>query len=403
MTTLAGSVIGVFWRKITRGDFFNIERSREAGPRTGGGQLYIDIPLGNTITLEEFGMFFGFHPLDPDDTNWEPLHLTVATASMPVVQAPLSLTPRRGNNRRYRIANQNRQASNGQRHPAWSIERGFPEAPDDITGPEDPRMPKIDHLKVFIAKTDIGQLVAGFTDTGITPAAWPQDIGLEVLTLRNDEAASDGIIYLPASARIPASSLLSIQESHSESNWRAFSPYRQLARVVRRSIHSNRHGGVLESRRISDPNSPRPDPPEAIRFETPRASEAEDWVEKQLHELFGQSCVDRIGHTSLETVPLNDGHLPGSDFIVRDQGLDSCKRFVEVKSTSNSMPSSIHLTAAEFRRARQCAEDGSTYEIWIVIFVGAEVNVVTVKNFEEQAASIEIGDLVSLHLQLSTD
>ena len=51
-------VESVFWRRVTRGDFFNIERAAGAGPQSGGGQLYIDLPLGGSVTLQDFGNFF---------------------------------------------------------------------------------------------------------------------------------------------------------------------------------------------------------------------------------------------------------------------------------------------------------------------------------------------------------
>ena len=51
------SLVGIesIWhRKITGGDFFNIERSTVAGPQSGGGQLFIDIP--NTVREGLFTM-----------------------------------------------------------------------------------------------------------------------------------------------------------------------------------------------------------------------------------------------------------------------------------------------------------------------------------------------------------
>ena len=44
----------VWHRQITRGDFFNIERTAGAGPQSGGGQLFIDIP--NTVREGLFTM-----------------------------------------------------------------------------------------------------------------------------------------------------------------------------------------------------------------------------------------------------------------------------------------------------------------------------------------------------------
>ena len=179
----AGSVRSVFWRRVTPGDFFNNERTREAGPAGGGGQSYIDIPLGGSISLHEFGNFVRGQPLDDDDSTWPHIEIQAFSASTPTIAAaPLVLTPRRGKNRRYRIANQNRQAPGGSRHPAWSSDRGFPKAPDDVSSPTDPRMPDLSYLKVFLARTDAGEFLAGYSNSAtMPPTSWPRGIGLETL------------------------------------------------------------------------------------------------------------------------------------------------------------------------------------------------------------------------------
>jgi hypothetical protein len=62
-----------------------------------------------------------------------------------------------------RIARQNRQQPNSQRHPAWIATRGFPTAPDDIRNKEE-ALPYCPHggLRIFIAKTVEGDYYAGF-------------------------------------------------------------------------------------------------------------------------------------------------------------------------------------------------------------------------------------------------
>ena len=181
INVIAEVVRSVFWRSMTKGDFFNIERAREVGPSGGGGQLYIDIPLGGGVSPEEFGNFVNGVPLHPDDSSWAPYDIQAYSASLPLVVAPLTVTPRGGQNRRYRIANQNRQASGEQRHPAWSADRGFPKAPDDVSSLSDPRMPDLSFLKIFIARTESGLFLAGFTEKESMPGGWPRGIGLEVL------------------------------------------------------------------------------------------------------------------------------------------------------------------------------------------------------------------------------
>lgn len=63
-----------------------------------------------------------------------------------------------------RIARQNRQQPNSQRHPAWTAARGFPTAPDNIQSKEEalPYFPE-GGLRIYIAKTVEGNFYAGFT------------------------------------------------------------------------------------------------------------------------------------------------------------------------------------------------------------------------------------------------
>ena len=63
-----------------------------------------------------------------------------------------------------RIARQNRQQPNSQRHPAWTAARGFPSAPDDVRNKEEglPYFPD-GGLRVYIAKSAEGDYYAGFT------------------------------------------------------------------------------------------------------------------------------------------------------------------------------------------------------------------------------------------------
>ena len=99
-----GAIIAIFWRTVTPGDFFNIERSPETGPKGGGGQRYIDIPLGRGVSLQDFGSFLG-RPLSYNDQTWPTVEIQAHTVSSPVIAAPLTLTSRQIN-RRYRIAQQ---------------------------------------------------------------------------------------------------------------------------------------------------------------------------------------------------------------------------------------------------------------------------------------------------------
>lgn len=396
-----GIVRSVFWRRITKGDFFNIERALDAGPSGGGGQLYIDIPLGGGVSLEEFGEFFSGAPLALDDSRWHPFQLQVYSASHPLVVAPLTLTPRRGQNRRYRIANQNRQATGGQRHPAWSEDRGFPKAPDDVRSPSDPRMPDLSYLKVFVARTDSGIFLAGFTDSSSIPQAWPRRAGLEVLFDPNDGARADGVFHIPADIRFSAEQLAEGSASPSGATRTATGDTLGQSRVIRRTEVSSlrRRVGTASAPR---PLDPRADLDEAVTIQAPRASEAEDWVECRLKELNSSRELWRIGNTSLETIPLEDGYLPGADLIVLDPRSESPDRFVEVKSASGSLPASIRLTATELQRAKLCASDGVPYDIWVVVFDNTGVTGSVIAGFEREAVMLTIDDLAGLEIRIAT-
>ena len=392
-------ITSLFWRKITRGDFFNLERSRDVGPTGGGGQLYIDIPLGGGISLEEFGRFISGAPLDDDDSNWDSIEVRVGCVSDPTTVTPLTLTPRRGQNRRYRIANQNRQAAGGSRHPAWTDTRGFPRAPDDISSLSDSRMPDLSLLKVYIARSDQGRFYAGFTNTTHMPLAWPRMVGLEVLFEPNSEVGADGIFQIPASQQLSLVRLGGLIPSQSGGIVSTTQPLYPRVRLVRRSTSSpaSRRGGTTPP---PSSTTPRSDPAEQISIQAPRSSEAEDLVENVLRTRYAGRCIRRIGHTGLERVSLNDGFLPGADLIVEDPQTHLPERFAEVKSSSDTMPTSVHLTASELQRAKKCAADGVPYDIWIVVFGTSLPTATIIPNFERDALTLTIDELVGVEIRV---
>ena len=385
-------VESVFWRRVTRGDFFNIERAAGAGPQSGGGQLYIDLPLGGSVTLQDFGNFFFGKPLNADEGMWERRVISALSLSNPTLEGSIELTPRRGGNRRYMIANQNRQALGGSRHPAWSAEQGFPRAPSDVSSPRDHRISDISFLKIFIARADGNQFLAGFTNSSMMPESWPKRVGLEVLFRPNSHCKADGIIQIAADVAPNTVQL---------GGWVPAVPQemgsvgiRQVGKIIRRSATQPR-------RRLSqkgiDSRAVRPDPANPARIQSPRASEAEDWIENLLRRRYSDRSVLRIGHTKYETIPREDGLLPGADFIIVDGGCVP-ERFAEVKSSTGPDPSSIRLTAAEFRRAKQCSDDGLPYDIWIVSFDDDLVSACPIPGFEQEAIDLTVDDLVSLEI-----
>jgi len=193
-------VNAIFWRAVTPADFFNIERSRNAAPASGGGQSYFSISFSG-LTHEELGGFLDVEPPSRIESARPTVLLDqVAVINDPGVVAPLEFAPRYQNldeSDRYRISRQNRQYQ--ARHPAWLPERGFPRAPDDVVN-GDPRMPDLTYLKIYVAKLSDGAFRAGFFNSPDPPAGFPERHGLERLFAPFDIHASAGVIELGAGA-----------------------------------------------------------------------------------------------------------------------------------------------------------------------------------------------------------
>ena len=390
----------ILWRKITPGDFFNIERGEGVGPSGGGGQTYIDIPLGGNLTVQEFGRFVFGSPLSEDDQHWEQYEIEVATISAPSLRAPLIITPRRGQNRRYRIANQNRQATSNQRHPAWTAERGFPTAPDDVTGRDDPRLPDISYLKIFLARTLSGEYLGGYANARMMRAYGPKDFGLGVLFIPNAVAKADGILQMGAESQLTVRDLSLLLARPSDPRFAGTTDFPIAARVVRRSLTVKQPQRSKSPPPGTSPTVPRA-PGEFTTVNAPRSIDAEDWVEKRLRELHPLEIVIRVGHTALEHRPFDDGDLPGADIVLRDCETSQPIRFVEVKSAIGSIPRSIRLTAAELARAKKCHSIGIPYDIWVVAFGDSLHTHVALNNFQIDACDLNIDDLVTVEFQIA--
>lgn len=183
----------LFWRAITAADFFTIERSRDALPAGGGGQSYISISFAG-LTHEELGRFLGVDPPNRIETERPRVELdgvgvvTDPTEVGNLVFAPRYQLPQADD--RYRITTQNRQTQT--RHPAWTARRGFPKAPDDVRSTDDPRMPDLTNLKVYVALLDSGEYVAGYVNRASLPPGAPAK--LSALFGPYDQQRSAGLI-----------------------------------------------------------------------------------------------------------------------------------------------------------------------------------------------------------------
>lgn len=145
----------IWWRNVQLGEFYNIERIHRI--EGGGGSLYIEIPSSIVPATLDF--------LDATGVDVDTLPVITIHAGVigePGLSGPIEFHRKAGG--RMRIARQNRQQPNSQRHPAWTPARGFPTAPDDIRNKEEalPYFPK-GGLRIYIAKTVEGDYYAGFT------------------------------------------------------------------------------------------------------------------------------------------------------------------------------------------------------------------------------------------------
>lgn len=145
----------IWWRNVQPGEFYNIERHHII--KGGGGSLYIEIPTSLVAATLEF--------LDHPDEDVESIGKITIQASVigkPDMNGPIVFQSKKG--RRMRIALQNRQSPSSQRHPAWTVDMGFPIAPDDVHSTEEARQYFPDGgLRIYIAKTVDGKYYAGFT------------------------------------------------------------------------------------------------------------------------------------------------------------------------------------------------------------------------------------------------
>ncbi len=145
----------IWWRNVQLGEFYNIERYYKI--EGGGGSLYIEIPSSMVPATLDF--------LDVPATDVTSLPVITIQARVigePGISGPIEFHRKAGN--RMRIARQNRQQPNSQRHPAWTSSRGFPTAPDLVSSKDEatPYFPS-GGLRIYIAKTIEGDYYVGFT------------------------------------------------------------------------------------------------------------------------------------------------------------------------------------------------------------------------------------------------
>ena len=145
----------IWWRNVQPGEFYNIERHHQI--EGGGGSLYIEIPSSMVPATLDFLNVTGV------DVDLLPvITIQAGVAGNPALSGPIEFQRKTGG--RMRIARQNRQQPNSQRHPAWTAVREFPTAPDNVRNKEEalPYFPE-GGLRIYIAKTVGAAYYAGFT------------------------------------------------------------------------------------------------------------------------------------------------------------------------------------------------------------------------------------------------
>lgn len=165
----------IFYRKINPSDFkklYDIDR-----PEGGGGQTYLEaagIPNGDIVDFLEYAEITDSPLKDELRSIYTFNAYVLGNASK---NAFVEFAPRGGRNN-YRISRQNMKY----KHPAWSLENGFPEPNKDANGEytsEGNFDGIIDNLIIMILRTTYRKYYAGYVNSADMPNEWPTNIGLE--------------------------------------------------------------------------------------------------------------------------------------------------------------------------------------------------------------------------------
>lgn len=167
----------IFYRKINPSDFkklYDIDK-----PEGGGGQTYLEAAGINNESIVDFLSY-----AEISDSTLDGEVRSIYTFNAHVLgnskkAAFIEFAPRKGRNN-YRISRQNMKY----KHPAWSIDNGFPEPLKDSMGAytSDGNFEGIiDDLLITIIRTTYRKYYAGFINVHEMPESWPVNVGLEVI------------------------------------------------------------------------------------------------------------------------------------------------------------------------------------------------------------------------------
>lgn len=166
----------IFYRKINPSDFkklYDIDK-----PENGGGQTYLEAA---GISNEDIVDFLSQAEITDSPLSGEERSIYTFNAYVlgdtKGTSSFIEFAPRKERNN-YRISRQNMKY----KHPAWSLENGFPEPNRNADGEytSDGNFDGIiDNLIIIIIRTTYRRYYAGFINTESMPESWPVGIGLE--------------------------------------------------------------------------------------------------------------------------------------------------------------------------------------------------------------------------------
>ena len=167
----------IFYRKINPSDFkklYNIDK-----PKSGGGQTYLEAAGISNDNIVDFLNYaeISDSPLVGEKRSIYTFNAHVLGDSSQ--EAFIEFAPRKGRNN-YRISRQNMKY----KHPAWSLQNGFPEPKKNNEGiytSEGNFASIIDNLLITIIRTTYKKYYAGFMNVSTMHSLWPEGIGLECL------------------------------------------------------------------------------------------------------------------------------------------------------------------------------------------------------------------------------
>lgn len=164
----------IFFRKVNPSDFRNMYSV--AVPSSGGGQTYIEAA---GISDDALLSFLDYAEMIAPTSNQEKRMAYRFNSYMvdnPEKNDFIEFQPRRGRN--YRIVRQ----TENHRHPAWSVDNGFPAPQKDGNGAyvDDSSFTGIiDNLLIVIIRTSYRKYYAWFVNEATIPNSWPNGVGLE--------------------------------------------------------------------------------------------------------------------------------------------------------------------------------------------------------------------------------